>query len=54
MKTFIILAKLNDPKVIYLVEPVEINAKNWEEAYSKVRESGYLPFIDDYDPVPAQ
>lgn len=46
IQIFVILATQNDDKIQYLQTQVEVSARNWEQAYDKVRRGGYTPTVD--------
>jgi hypothetical protein len=49
MKKFLILATPADEQgTIYQMTQVEVQAKNWNEAYNKLRNEGYKLLIDEY------
>ena len=47
MQKFIILARFNGDGVIYMLDHINVDAKNWEDAYNKVVILGYTPLKDE-------
>ncbi len=54
-KKFLVLARLKPEGGItkYAQEQLEVTAKNWDEAYEKVRAGGFTLYIEEYKPKPA-